>query len=257
MIRRFNYTGRRDLPHKKISISLFEKPTRKFDVTWDFSEENLPGNAAVYVEAYSSGSSGTMRFGFGTLGNRIPPFDTELREIVGDNVCFDFKVVDETDRVGRLLGLASQVRAGNELVGTNPLLPVNPCDLGNQIWRVNLRHGQGDGRPWLDVNNRIDQIMQRAKDDPVFFSLVYPELIRQILNEIVVAQELSDEDDSSNKWQAQWIKWAIDRHPTKEKPPGEEQALEEKNLWIDEVIGAFCDRHEIRSLFESGGRSAQ
>ena len=105
-----------------------------------------------------------------------------------------------------------------------------------------------DDRPWLEVNNRIDGIKEIARSDQKFFSLVYPHVIRRILLQGVLLEEITDPADAEDDWRVRWLKWGIHWHPDKESPPGDgdrDGVLQ----WIESVAVNFCSQHDARQKF--------
>jgi hypothetical protein len=261
MIRRFNYTQRRRIPRRAIHLVTATFPRHQLqEVSWQLDKLGFPEDASVYLEATSSGTPAVLRIPWGTVDSGKPP-DVDLRsleELPGENVFFDFKVVDETEDTGRILGLARHIRprgAGEDEddTGSSALLPVNPVDLGAEIWRVDFT----SGRPFLEVNRAIPGIMDIVRSDMQFFSLVYPEVIRRILLQILIIEDVQ-EPDASGDWKGQWLAWGCLWHPDATSPPeGEhDSAVEERLKWIEEVSVGFASQRQTKQLFEEarGGR---
>lgn len=249
MIRRCNYTGRKRIPQKQIRIRVDEE-AKKFEASWNLEGTEMPASAEVWVEAFTSGSPSTERFAYGTVGTPRPgASDRSLRMLELEAVGFNFKVVDTGENIGRLLGIARNIRpVGDDgEAGQQSILPVNPTDLGQQVWRVNFSHE----RPWLEVNNRIPEIMQIAREDRKFFSLVYPAVIRQILSRVLIVEEWTDPDGQADNWRVQWLKWGIHWHPDKERPVegAAQECTEEWLRWIEDVVAAFCRMHDACDKF--------
>jgi len=80
--------------------------------------------------------------------------------------------------------------------------------MGQRIWRVNLETPTGDHRPWLEVNKSIPDWPQRLKHDRMFFALVYPEAIRQILHYVLIKLEFHD-PHCGTRWESQWVRWGV------------------------------------------------
>lgn len=248
MIKTYNYTGRKKLPRSAVRIRI---DGDTFSAEWNLDEHPMPASAAVYVEAFTAGSADVLRFPYGTVGTPNPEAsDRKLGDVSGDSVGFHFKVVDESERVGRLLGVALNIKPlgdAEEESNQQSILPVNPVDLGDQMWRLTFIHQ----RPWLEVNNRIPDIMQIVREDRRFFSLVYPAVIREILFRILIVEEWNDPNGSDDDWRVQWLQWGIRWHPDKERPaegdPGD--VREELLIWIEQVVNAFCVKHRVRDKF--------
>lgn len=110
MISRFNYTDRIDLKTRMFNITVKDGPPRTFDIDWNFDGLVLPADARVYVEAMASGAPAVIRYAYGTVAERRPPANgTDISELPGENVHFTVKLVDETEKVGRLVGLAENI----------------------------------------------------------------------------------------------------------------------------------------------------
>lgn len=252
MIKCYNYTGRKKLPRNTVRICV---SGNTFSAEWNLDEHSMPASAAVYVEAFSAGSPDVLRFPYGTVGTPDPDAsDHSLQGVSTESLGFNFKVVDDSERVGRLLGVATNIKPigdgeEEEESGQQSILPVNPTDLGDQLWRLSYGHQ----RPWLDVNNRVPGIMEIAREDRRFFSLVYPALVRDILIRILVIEEWNEPDGPPDDWRVQWLKWGIHWHPDSERPAEGEPAdtREEWLNWVEEVVNSFCVKHRIRDKFIS------
>ncbi|MFH1918943.1 MAG: hypothetical protein ABIP48_03510 [Planctomycetota bacterium] len=133
MIKRVNFTGRRRIPRDRIDIEVFDGQPRTFEARVDLEGLSLSPEAAVYLEATCAGSSEIRRFDFGEVGDIRPDPNRELSGIEGENVFFTLKVVDRTERYGRILGIAENVRperAGKQTAaGRRGILPIEQVDL--------------------------------------------------------------------------------------------------------------------------------
>ena len=255
MIRRFNYTARQRIPRRSIRLVTMASPNHHLkEASWELDGLGFPEEAAVYLEATSSGTPAVLRIPWGTVGAGKPP-DAALRslqELRGDNVFFTFKVVDETQDSGRILGVARHVRprgAGkdDDDAGSTSLLPVNPVDLGDEVWRIEFT----SGLPYLEVNKAIPGIMDIVRSDPQFFSLVYPQVIRRVLLQILIIEDVQDPDESGD-WKGQWLAWGCLCHPDGASPPegNHESAFEDRIKWVEEVALGFAVQRRPKQLFE-------
>ena len=127
------------------------------------------------------------------------------------------------------------------------LLPVDFVDLGQSVWRLDL----ASDWPSLQLNRRIETVREIARSDNYFLSLVYPEVVRQILYKIVVQEDHTDPESDPNDWMSQWLSFVAEFFSRKQLPPsGEsEPVLQEKLKWIDEAVEAFCSNNEMLSKF--------
>jgi hypothetical protein len=169
VIKRVNFTGRKRIPRSCVDIEVYDGPPRAFDATIKLDDVQLMAGAAVVLEAMCAGSNAVERFEFGEVGNIQPPKEPKLQEVEGENVFFTLKVVDRTERFGRIIGLAEHIRpqrAGKQTAaGRRGILPIDKQDLGQQIWR--LDYGAHDVT--LLVNDKIPGLADRARSDALFY----------------------------------------------------------------------------------------
>ncbi len=251
MIRRLNYTGRRKISRSKVTarLSTLEAGVYGFDIEYDLTGYGFPGNALVFVEAYNTTSY--MRFPFGTVAERVDPKDVRLLDITTRPLPkFRLKVVDQSEKHGLLLGVADKLiplRPDEDLANKQSLLPVDFVDLGDQVWRLELSDW-----PVLELNSRIDSIAEVARSGDSFLGLVYPEIVRQILREIVISQEQTDPGLDDTEWTSLWLRYVCTLSGVNEPPEGNsEEAQGRQKEWIEEAVAAFCRSRQARRRFES------
>jgi hypothetical protein len=249
MIRRFNYTGRKRIPRSKVSLSLNVVHGKRlaFDAFVDLDGLLLPTSATIYVEAYRRAYF--RRFPCGTISEPRFPKNRVLEGLDPDAlVLFRVKVVDKK---GRILAVADRIiprRTEEEETDRQSLLPVDFVDLGQSVWRLDL---EGD-LPILQLNKRIENIREIARSDTFFLTLVYPEVVRQILYKIVVEEDFTDADaDGEEEWMSGWLKFAIQMLGRKHLPPlGQSEPIKQEKLkWIDDVVNAFCSDNSVLERF--------
>ena len=248
MIRRFNFTGRRKIPRSRVPVRLIQTAEGwlAFDAAFQLDGLSLPGNAHILVEAYRRAY--LKRFSCGTVQNPRPVKNCVLEGLEPRAlVLFRVKV---TGPKGRLLAVADRIipqRPEEESSDRLSLLPVDFVDLGKSIWRLDL----ASDWPSLQLNSRVENIREVARSDSLFLSLVYPEVVRQILYKIVVEENHTDPDTDPNDWMSRWLGFAATLLGKKSLPPaGEsEPILQEKLRWIDDVVEAFCESHQLMERF--------
>jgi hypothetical protein len=256
MIRRFNYTGRKKIPRSKVAISLHEAPGKAlaFDANVDLEGIPLPSTGSLFVEAYRRAYF--RRFACGTVASPIFPKNCILDDLDSDAlVHFRMKVVDKK---GRILGIADRIilhRTDEEQANRQFLLPVDFVDLGNTIWQLDL---EGE-LPILQLNKFLDNIREIARSDSFFLSLIYPEVVRQILRKIVVEDDYTDADADGDDWMSGWLKFGIEMLGKRVLPPsGEsEPIIQEKLKWIDDVVEAFCSKHQVLEKFAKAQKALE
>lgn len=248
MIRKFNYTGRKRIPRSRVAIEIMGKngPT-SFEASIDLTGLNLPKSADVFVEAYRR--SFFKRFYFGTVSRLRPPTDRSLADLDPRALAmFRVKVVEAAGK-GRILAVADKIiprRAEDEPANKICLLPVDFVDLGQSIWRLDV---EGDW-PSLQLNIQIDNIREIARSDTHFLSLVYPEVVRQILHKIVVEEDHTDPETDPEDWMSQWLTFTRLLGVKQLPPSGDsEPILQEKLKWIDDAVEAFGSSNKVLEKF--------
>lgn len=254
MLRRLNYTGRKKISRSLVTVRL--RPAADgvyaFDARFDLSALDFPESARVFVEAYNATSY--MRFPFGTVVRPAVPDDSTLTEITPRPLPkFRLKVVDQTNNHGLLLGVADKLvplRPEEDPANKQSLLAVNFCDLGDRIWNLDLT----DDWPVLELNNRVEGLGEVARSGESFLALVFPEIVRKILREIVLEQKVTDPDFDDADWMALWLRYVCALRGVGNPPDGDSDAAAD---WIEDAVQAFCRERDVRRRFQQAIRREQ
>lgn len=246
MKRRINHTGRKRIEREHITIEL--RPTEGneapiFDLTrLDLSDYEFPSAALVRVEAARSNAA--QRWDFGTVGNIAPPSEGE-RRITEVDAAAPFRVfIVAGDDSGRLLGHARNIRAVQPV---ESLLHLKESDqLGAEVWRIKFHEV---GQPELLINKNIEGISGIVTDDPSFYALVIPDVLRAVLTQIVIIDP-QERDDDGGGWHVDWLRLAANYAPEGEREPpvlrgvhdADDDRHEDARAWIDGVVGSFAER---------------
>lgn len=240
---RLNWTERKRINRTDagVAVDRTTSPPR-FTATLRLGSYGLPPDARVVIEAYRQTT--WRRFDFGTVALSRPQAECTL-EAFGDAdaVLFRLKVLSADSDSGRILAEADRLRVTDpteEQAPRRSLLPTRGDDLGEEIFQL-LFDGPGDA-PTLVLNSRLGDWRQTARSAH-FRSLVYPELLRQIL--LRAAEGYDDESG----WQSDWVSFAS-RIPGTMGPPDDLDArAEETRTWIGEVVSAFCRNQQFLSRY--------
>lgn len=250
MIRRFNYTGRVKIPRSRVDISLFKDNEGKyFRAKVNLEGFNFPPEAKIYIEAYYKGVY--QRFSFGMVAHIKEPESTRLNELPETELAyFDISVVDETGKIGLLLGKAKGIAVSTDAVPNDriPLLPVNPVDLKNQFWKLNFDTSD-DGRPVLEINKNIPEVFEMARNDIRFISLVYPAAFRGVLQKLLEQDDLDIEEDT---WVSQWLKFINSVLGIKHIPESDNESSSltpDQEAWIDDCVNEYCKKFQLFEKF--------
>lgn len=245
-VKTFNFTNRAEILSSDALITVQnDKDGFIFNADLRLNGYNLPGDARVFVEAHRQ--TQYMRFDFGHMGSLKTPVDRKLRVFDSiEGVLFRVKVVTSSPPQGLLLAVADQIRPINGSEGDDSrisLLVVRPSwDLGDEIWGLDF--DTQDTR--ILVNATLGNWQSMARD-PAFISLVYPSAFRTILWRILRHEGWSDSEDLGD-WRSRWLFFAKNLSGVGAAPSTTDDA--ELEDWIDTATAAFCQRHNIRSIYE-------
>ena len=240
MIRRLNYTGRIKIHRTDLKLTTREENGGfSFDAKLHLIDYELPAEALVFVEAYRQTT--WMRFPFGTVANLQPPENRVLSEFESiEHIKFRVKVTQAEDE-HILLAEADRIPLAqpDDDSDRESILPVHPAELGDELWQVDMQD-----EPCLRVNKSATADWRQFAQSPVFVSLVYPAVLRQILGQILT-EGYRDTDDET-EWRSKWLRFAtLLPGVDPEIPPkddGEEAALR----WAEDVVAAFAKKLALK-----------
>jgi hypothetical protein len=246
-MRRFNYTGRKRIFKKDVAIQIMEKSDTglPFEAIIDLPKYDLPEDAPVYLEAYHQ--TKLERFDFGTVKETIPQKETVLKTFDEDeNINFTVKVVDLTEKNGRLLALVKGLKpSSKEPAKHKSLLPVSIQPLDNLVYELQF----SDDAPVLILNERFSENgINFMPLDEYFTSLCFPPILKEILTRIIVIDDITDPDEDNPDWQTKWLKYA--KQFNNESIPSEEDDSDGKLQWIDDVVDGWAYQTEVINKFE-------
>jgi len=246
MIRKFNYTRRQKIFRKdaRIIIRDYTKDHAYFDADLILHDYLLPSSSLVFVEAYRQTT--WMRFPFGTVGNYQPPSDRYLTEFdTIDGILFRVRITSAEEPIGRLLAEADGIpfkKPEEEEEEKEPLLPVIPENIGDQIYRLDFSDS-----PQLLINSSINNCKSFIRT-PIFISAILPSILREILTRIILIEKHFDYEDETD-WKSKWLKFSL-LLPGVREIPDERQEERIKEEWIEEAVASFCRKHKMLNHFE-------
>lgn len=240
MIRRYNYTGRKKVLSKRIKILESRKDGKKsFEIKCDIKDLDFPDEAKIFIEPYFKSSF--LRFDFGSVARFQPPLETDVSDLpTTDQLRYRIKIVDNVNKNGLILGFADMqgTLVNDQTGGRQAILPVDFTDLGKRIWTLDLR---ANG-PVLVANSSIDNIREKVKSDDIFFSLVYPEIIKRIALEITKSDGFFEEELSG--WQSEWMKFfrQVLMQTNVLNSDANEEIIDD---WCNDMSDAFARKYDI------------
>jgi len=243
MPQRLNWTNRKRIERADVGINLVrDSQGAAFEAMIDLTGYSLPAECRVVVEAYRQTT--WRRFDFGTVAFVRASNRCEL-DAFGDSdgVQFRIKVLSGGRDDGRIWAEVDRVPVKSQDVrdaGRRSLLNTRGDDLDEAIWRLDFDDSRSG--PILVVNNRLGDWRQ-AVQTTSFRSLVYPELLRQILSKALV-----DFEDDQQDWHADWIAFAC-RMPGVSDPPDAEANGDVSSDWVEDAVAAFCRQQRCTEKF--------
>lgn len=248
MIRRLNYTGRKNIPRTKFHITVLNTPGgREFEATLRLADTGLPADALVFIEAYHK--SDYMRFDFGTVGSLRPPADRRLSVFYdGARLLFRIKVVSVGETGGRIIAEADQIKpvSADDTRYKDPLLPVRTVGgMEDQIWRLSWSAG-----PVLELNNKEPEIKALLTADPRFKTLILPQAFRSVLIRILMEGMDGDTETEEGRIAARWLEFA-DSLYSGLPPDVSDRDFAAVEAWAEAVVAAFCRRNRVLETWQN------
>lgn len=247
MKRTFNYTGRRSILRKDVSIIVRSTGnTWSFDADLRLANYKLPHNAEIWVEAHRQNL--WMQWSWGTISAMQVPGNRELTEFdVPDRVLFRVRVVQPPGQehyklVGEVDGI-QPVKAGEADDSRRHLIVPVPDALDQELWKLDLEQEP----PLLLVNRDAKPSWKELARSPHFISLVYPEVLRRILSKILVEGKWSEDDEDAD-WKSDWIRFT--RNLGGLAPVPSQELGQEREAWIEEAVASFARRMQLRAVWD-------
>jgi hypothetical protein len=246
MIKRINSLGRKRIAQDCLEVAIHEGQPYRFSASVHLPDVDWPFDANVVLDVYGSGSSAVKRFYCGTAGNLLNLKDVLCDGITGLHLHFSVKVIDQSEKIGRLLGIGHKMipnaTSPSNREGRRGILPIELANLGHQLWSVEFR----DQDVFLVVNEMVPGLASSMRSDPAIYCLVYPQVIRQILTRAI--DQNIDLEEIEDRWPYHWLSFGKSLHPEHTDPPFLEDD-DGKEDWIEQVVSSFCQKHLLRDKF--------
>lgn len=256
MIRRLNYTGRKRITRDRVSITLTKREDGLwFDANTDLRKMELTDTAMVVLEAYHIGD--VRRFDLGTAARGTVSGTGSLKEFSDyQSIGFRLLVMDTSRVHGRILAIADRLKPnagdkGPPYEGQNPLLPVDFVADMKEMWRINF---DDPGRPVLEVNKTIPRIREMILDAEIRLAIL-PAVFREILNQMLIIDHYTPEDESDEEESDDWSDWWAFTTSIQ----GYDDAMSDSNprTWTDDdrtsiveaIVENFCDQERFLRSF--------
>lgn len=234
--RRFNFTGAKRIGQCDVQIVIDrDGEDFAFAASFNISQYELPETAEVVIEAYAEWI--VMRFPFGTVGSHRSPESTHLSDFDSpEGIRFRLKVLGTGQHAGLILAEANKLKPADPTDTRNArsFIAVRPADLGEVAWRLTFDEAQ----PVLNVNSALRD-WQTFVRRPLVRSLLFPEIVRQVLREALGSA--TDDDDPAG-WQRDAMRLVSAASGPPPLNPDDDDAVD---LWLDDVVRRFARQHRL------------
>ncbi len=228
-----NPTGIRELPRSSVEVELERRQGYSLVrlSRLSIAEYSLPPESQLILIVMSP--SAVVRLPLGTVS--APSMEPQR---VAESDCHGvvrFRLLVRAPDSPRLIASAEKLTpyGFNRLAS---LIPIESTPLKQLVWRLEFEEADGD-RPVLLCNIEVYPTPESAVRDPIFCSLVLPEVLRQVLVRLLQIRESAKIDPDHEYWSdvCAWLKSAFFEEVPERYDSG----------WIDRVVQEFCRSHEF------------
>lgn len=239
---RSNPTKLQELEKRRVNISLSTNGNGRYFTLDRLDTEglNLSGELAVICIARAGRSS--RRYELGTVASWSR--ESQSLEGIDGSESLRFRILIHQPGNPRLVATAENVRPQDD-AQSESLMPMEPADLGERLWRLDLR----DDGPVLLFNVSVFPSAAGVDNFPPFSPLVLPEALNMVLR--FIAADPSKLEDEGDAWSG-WGEWLDEVGAA--RPPQEDDELER---WCREVTAIFCEKHRFASRLRQSLRQGE
>jgi hypothetical protein len=226
---RSNPTNLKEIDKQRITIAVSdENGKRQCSVTkLSLADLGLPGT--IQVVGIARAGTTSQRFELGTVSSWRK--DPVVLDDLDPSAPLRFRILLHDDSP-RLQASAERIRLRDQ-GESESLLPMEPADLGELLWHLKI----DDDGPVLQYNARVFPSAAGVENYFPFSAFVLPEALRRVMEAIADdPDKLDDENDSLYAW-GKWLATLGIEKPTEE----------DKGVWPERVVNAFCERHRFAS----------
>jgi len=201
----------------------------------DLSGMKLGVNSRVICVARAGKTS--QRFEMGTVG--VLRRENLALDDLDRSESLRFRILIHDNDNPRLLASAENLRPLDE-DQSESLLPMEPADLGQLLWRLDL----AEEGPVLKFNSFVFPSAAGVENYLPFAALVLPEAVRKVVERIA---DQPDVLDDANEPLSTWCEWLDSLGLGR---PGD-FTEDEKRVWCNLAVEAFCNRHSFATRLGS------
>ena len=242
MRRRIRFTGRKQLPRSSVDVGIFPAgdPSKKLIYLSVLNQKTFsafPQEARVKLRLFENKFFEILEFGtLGALSSTAYLNNTAFSA----PSCQLRIVASDGHNKGLLLGSTKtwtlRDSDGEEESPRKGILLFEPSDVSPLAWKLDIRV---DDYPVVYIDQKITNPGAWVRTDPVFISCVLPAIIREVFEDIL------DFDDLSEEWIQDWLRWADSLMPGNSPPLSDDSPKEE----MDQIFaGRFLQEASYTGL---------
>lgn len=231
---RSNPTNLKEIDRSRVNISVSEmNGQRSFTLDrCDLAGLGLPENLKLICMAGAGPTS--MRFELGTISSWTRA--SQSLNGLDRSASLRFRILMHEEGNPRLVASVENLRPVDD-TQSESLLPMEPADLGERLWRLELR----EEGPVLLFNASVFPNAAGVENYFPFSAFVLPEALHQVIEKI--AEDPAVLDDENDAWSS-WGGWldaiGADRPPTEDDDDA-------RKTWCKDTLKIFCDKHRFAS----------
>lgn len=96
---------------------------------------------------------------------------------------------------------------------------------------------------------------RQLAQSPVFFALVYPAVLRQVLANVLAGGHRDTDDDTD--WRSRWLRFATLQPGMDPQPPEKQEGLEAALRWEEDAVAAFARKQALKEKFTAAWHSKE
>jgi hypothetical protein len=240
-----NPTGIHEIPKSSVGLRIDRNAKGEIDLltleSLDLTGITLDPDARIAVIGKARDTERV--FDAGTIANR-KPIVSETLEGINKAYPFHVRVIVFSDVDKRILASCERLSIYEAEEGSlQSLLPVEPVDLREQLWRLSTVDGD---RPILQVSDDIDiGMLERIRHEPLVQALVLPEAIRRALEHLLRNPPSEDDED---KWKGRWERYLEGLGIViPDDLDDDEDVVVTRAQWIDDAVSQIAIQLKLKT----------
>lgn len=235
----FRLSGRKDISNSDFEFEIKENPHSESGppvliVTGVNKSNDLVDDALIVIRLKDLREY--RNFECGTVSSPQSPPPDALNDFIRESYQVSFRLVGASGASkGKILGSSLQTKfeVGEVTSENSGFLPFVSEDLGALLWELKIDE---DG-PRVVVNNKVQGIRVKFKDDKLLLSAIFPTIVKNILLDVY---KDGNTPPFHPNWKEKWHDWAAKFNDHELPQVGDLSGIEE---WVDKVVDNFMEKH--------------